>query len=508
MHLGGPHAGLGWARSEVPGTAFVRQHLLAEVPWHAADECSAWRRPPAIPGMSIIRIHPVNAAGGESGEGTTANAESLAGAPLRDPQWYHRPGTLRLPAPPPLSVYVHLPWCLKKCPYCDFNSHEFHTAGATPKDLPEQRYLDAVRADLERSLPLVWGRTVHTIFIGGGTPSLFSPDGIARLLSDLRMLLPLAADCEITMEANPGTFEKERFRAFAQAGVNRLSIGVQTFNDAQLRALGRVHDGAQALAAAEEAARSFETFNLDLMYALPGQTLADLDADLAQAFALGAPHLSLYHLTMEPNTVFAKRPPAGLPDDDTAYDMLDRVTDRTGGAGFERYEVSAYAKSGHRCRHNVNYWQFGDYLGLASPPPRQAFVRAPRDAPGALARAGHVHGPRAGRAGRVQRDRRGARGAAVRVHAQRAAPARRLRLVAVHRALRPAAVGDRDGPAGGRITRAARSQRPARRGTGAAHRARVRLPQRSAGTVPVASPASRRPSTVATTRLQCSPPNS
>jgi len=316
--------------------------------------------------MSLIRIHPVNAAGGESGEGAGANAESLAGAPLRDPQWYHRPGTLRLPAPPPLSVYVHLPWCLKKCPYCDFNSHEFHTAGATPKDLPERRYLDAVRADLERSLPLVWGRTVHTIFIGGGTPSLFSPDGIARLLSDLRMLLPLAPDCEITMEANPGTFEKERFRAFAQAGVNRLSIGVQTFNDAQLRALGRVHDGAQALAAAEEAARSFETFNLDLMYALPGQTLAGLDADLDQAFALGAPHLSLYHLTMEPNTVFARRPPADLPDDDAAYDMLDRVTARTGGAGFERYEVSAYAKSGHRCRHNVNYWQFGDYLGLGA----------------------------------------------------------------------------------------------------------------------------------------------
>ena len=316
--------------------------------------------------MSIVRIHPVNAAGGESGEGASANGESLAGAVIRDPQWYHRPGTLSLPAPPPLSVYVHLPWCLKKCPYCDFNSHEFHTAGATPKDLPETRYLDAVRADLERSLPIVWGRTIQTIFIGGGTPSLFSPDGIARLLSDLRMLLPLAADCEITMEANPGTFEKERFRAFAQAGVNRLSIGVQTFNDAHLRALGRVHDAAQALAAAEEAARSFETFNLDLMYALPGQTLADLDADLDRAFALGAPHLSLYHLTMEPNTVFAKRPPADLPDDDTAYDMLDRVTERTGGAGFERYEVSAYAKTGHRCRHNVNYWQFGDYLGLGA----------------------------------------------------------------------------------------------------------------------------------------------
>ena len=316
--------------------------------------------------MSIVRIHPVNAAGGESGEGASAPPSTPAGATLRDPQWYHRPGTLSLPAPPPLSVYVHLPWCLKKCPYCDFNSHEYGTAGATPKDLPEQRYLDAVRADLERSLPIVWGRTIHTIFIGGGTPSLFSPDGIARLLSDLRMLLPLAADCEITMEANPGTFEKDRFRAFAQAGVNRLSIGVQTFDDERLRALGRVHDGAQARAAAEEAACSFETFNLDLMYALPGQTLAHLDADLDLAFALGAPHLSLYHLTLEPNTVFATRPPANLPDEDTAYEMLDRVTERTAGGGFDRYEVSAYAKPGHRCRHNVNYWQFGDYLGLGA----------------------------------------------------------------------------------------------------------------------------------------------
>jgi putative oxygen-independent coproporphyrinogen III oxidase len=304
--------------------------------------------------MSIIRITP------------DSEAVDPAGAPLRDPQSYHRPGTLSLPAPPPLSVYVHLPWCLKKCPYCDFNSHEYTTAGATPRDLPEARYLDAVRADLERSLPLVWGRTVHTIFIGGGTPSLFSPDGIARLLSDLRMLLPLAADCEITMEANPGTFEKDRFRAFAQAGVNRLSIGVQTFHDERLKALGRVHDRAQAIAAAEEAARSFETFNLDLMYALPGQDLAGLDADLDLGVALGAPHLSLYHLTLEPNTVFASRPPAGLPDEDTAYDMLDRVTERTGGAGFDRYEVSAYARTGHRCRHNVNYWQFGDYLGLGA----------------------------------------------------------------------------------------------------------------------------------------------
>jgi oxygen-independent coproporphyrinogen-3 oxidase len=289
-----------------------------------------------------------------------------AGAPLRDPQWYHRPGTLNLVAPPPLAVYVHLPWCLKKCPYCDFNSHEYTTAGATPADLPEARYLDAVRADLERSLPLVWGRQVQTIFIGGGTPSLFSPEGIERLLSDLRMLLPLAPDCEITMEANPGTFERDRFRAFAQAGVNRLSIGVQSFDDAHLAALGRVHDRAQAIAAAEEAQRSFPTFNLDLMYALPGQTLAGLDADLDQALALAPPHLSLYHLTMEPNTVFGRHPPANLPDDDTAFDMLDRVTERTAAAGLERYEVSAYAREGHRCRHNLNYWAFGDYLGLGA----------------------------------------------------------------------------------------------------------------------------------------------
>jgi putative oxygen-independent coproporphyrinogen III oxidase len=305
--------------------------------------------------MSIIRIAPAGDA-----------APDPAGAPLRDPNWYHRPGTLQLAAPPPLSVYVHLPWCLKKCPYCDFNSHEYTTAGRTPKDLPEARYLDALRADLERSLPIVWGRTIQTVFIGGGTPSLFSPEGIERLLSDLRALLPLAADCEITMEANPGTFEKDRFRAFAQAGVTRLSIGVQSFNDAHLQVLGRVHDRAQALAAAQEAARSFQTFNLDLMYALPGQTLADLDADLDQALALDAPHLSLYHLTMEPNTVFASRPPANLPDDDTAFDMLDRVTERTAAAGFDRYEVSAYARSGHRCRHNVNYWSFGDYLGLGA----------------------------------------------------------------------------------------------------------------------------------------------
>ena len=261
---------------------------------------------------------------------------------------------------PPLSVYVHLPWCLRKCPYCDFNSHEMRAA-----ELPEQRYLDALMADLEAALPLIWGRTVHSIFIGGGTPSLFSPDAIDRLLGGIRARLRLAADCEITLEANPGTFERDRFRAFRAAGVTRLSVGVQSFNDGFLSALGRVHDRAQALAAVEEAAQAFDTFNLDLMYALPGQTLADLATDLGTALALAPPHLSLYHLTIEPNTVFAKYPPA-LPDEDSASDMLDLVTDLTGAAGLYRYEVSAYARDGHRCWHNLNYWQFGDYLGLGA----------------------------------------------------------------------------------------------------------------------------------------------
>ncbi|HJV67584.1 radical SAM family heme chaperone HemW [Ideonella sp.] len=277
---------------------------------------------------------------------------------------YLRPGTLQLGALPPLSVYVHLPWCLKKCPYCDFNSHEIG-ASRNSDTLPEVRYLDALRADLEASLPLVWGRTVHTVFIGGGTPSLFSPEGIARLLSDLRSLLPLAPGCEVTLEANPGTFERERFRAFRGAGVTRLSVGVQSFSDEKLKALGRVHDRAQALAAVEEAAASFDTFNLDLMYALPGQTLPELEQDLATALAFAPPHLSLYHLTLEPNTAFALRPPV-LPDEDTSAEMLDRLVELTDRAGLQRYEVSAYARAGHRSAHNLNYWQFGDYLGLGA----------------------------------------------------------------------------------------------------------------------------------------------
>ena len=306
--------------------------------------------------IPIQRLDGADAGGDEAGGATHAN----------DVLHLMRPGPLQLAALPPLSLYVHLPWCLRKCPYCDFNSHEWRGGpGGDTLAIPEARYLDALVADLDAALPLIWGRTVHTIFIGGGTPSLFSPAAIDRLLGDLRARLKLAPDCEITLEANPGTFERDRFRAFRAAGVTRLSVGVQSFNDTHLAALGRVHDGAQAIAAIEEAASAFETFNLDLMYALPGQTPAQLEADLDQALALAPPHLSVYHLTIEPNTYFAKHPPV-VPEDDTAYDMLDRITERTGAQGLSRYEVSAYARDGHRCAHTLNYWQFGDYLGIGA----------------------------------------------------------------------------------------------------------------------------------------------
>ena len=273
-----------------------------------------------------------------------------------------RPGLLQLQALPPLSLYVHLPWCIKKCPYCDFNSHEWRD---NAQGMPEQRYIDALLADLEASLPLIWGRPVHSIFIGGGTPSLFEPASIDRLISGIRARLPLEAEAEITMEANPGTFEKDRFKAFRAAGVTRLSIGVQSFNDAHLKALGRVHNSDQAMAAVAEAQSAFETFNLDVMYALPGQSLADLTLDIQTALNFKPPHISIYHLTIEPNTMFAKHPPV-LPEDDDAYAMMDLITDMTGAAGLQRYEVSAYAKPGHRCWHNLNYWQFGDYLGIGA----------------------------------------------------------------------------------------------------------------------------------------------
>ncbi len=277
-----------------------------------------------------------------------------------------RPGTLNLTSLPPLSVYVHVPWCLKKCPYCDFNSHEYRGDSKQALDLPEQAYLDALCADLESSLPLVWGRPVHSVFLGGGTPSLFSPDAIARLISDLRARLPLVPDCEITMEANPGTFETDRFHAFRRAGVTRLSVGVQSFNDQHLKVLGRVHNAEQAMAAVHEAQQAFDTFNIDLMYALPGQTMDQFQQDLDTALSLQPPHLSIYHLTIEPNTVFAKHTPKDLPEDDLAYDMLDQITAATAQQGLRRYEVSAFAQAGHQCWHNTNYWQFGDYLGLGA----------------------------------------------------------------------------------------------------------------------------------------------
>lgn len=272
---------------------------------------------------------------------------------------YLQPGALNLSALPPLSLYVHWPWCVRKCPYCDFNSHE------AKGELPEQAYLDALRLDLEQSLPLIWGRKIHTVFIGGGTPSLMSAAGLDRLMSDLRTLLPLELDAEITMEANPGTFEAERFKSYRASGINRLSIGIQSFNPAHLKALGRIHDGDEALRAVEIAKNTFENFNLDLMYALPSQTLDEARRDLETALSFAPPHLSLYHLTMEPNTVFAKYPPA-LPDDDLSADMQDMIAEVTGAAGYEHYEVSAYAQPGRRARHNLNYWKFGDYLGIGA----------------------------------------------------------------------------------------------------------------------------------------------
>ncbi|ALS61188.1 radical SAM family heme chaperone HemW [Pandoraea norimbergensis] len=279
-------------------------------------------------------------------------------------QNFLRPGKISLPALPPMSLYVHFPWCVRKCPYCDFNSHEWRGAGGA-QAFPEQAYLDALRQDLEQSLPLVWGRPVHTVFIGGGTPSLLSAAGLDRLLSDLRALLPLDADAEITMEANPGTFEADKFRSFRASGINRLSIGIQSFNSEHLKALGRIHDGDEARHAIEIAQANFDNFNLDLMFALPNQTLAQCQQDVETALSFSPPHLSLYHLTLEPNTQFHKYPPT-VPDDDTAADMQDWIAERTAAGGFEHYEVSAYAQPLRRAKHNQNYWEFGDYLGIGA----------------------------------------------------------------------------------------------------------------------------------------------
>ncbi len=273
--------------------------------------------------------------------------------------------TWRAPAvPPPLSLYVHFPWCERKCPYCDFNSHARPTSESEAAEL-RSRYLQALREDLESALPTVWGRTVHSIFIGGGTPSLMTGEQVDSLLRDFRTLLPLAPDCEITLEANPGTMEAQRFRDFRQAGVNRLSLGIQSFDDEKLSRLGRIHDARQAVRAAEQAKREFERFNLDLMWALPGQSVQQAEQDLRRALDIAPPHLSLYQLTIEANTVFAKFPPQ-LPDEDVAFEIQQRLQDLTGLAGYRHYEVSAYAQPGQTCVHNLNYWTFGDYLGIGA----------------------------------------------------------------------------------------------------------------------------------------------
>ena len=289
---------------------------------------------------------------------------------------------------PPLSLYIHIPWCARKCPYCDFNSHEARGA------VLEDRYVAALAADLEQSLPQVWGRRVHSIFLGGGTPSLLSGRAVDAILSAVRARLQLAADAEVTLEANPGTAEAGKFRDFRAAGVNRLSLGIQSFDPRHLKSLGRIHDDREARAAIEMARSHFDNFNLDLMYGLPGQTAAEAAADIEAALEFTPPHLSCYHLTIEPNTYFYRYPPL-LPDDETAASMQDAIEARLADAGYEHYETSAFARrseergvrseeesaasvapltphsspltsSGARCRHNLNYWQFGDYLGIGA----------------------------------------------------------------------------------------------------------------------------------------------
>ncbi|MCX4190656.1 radical SAM family heme chaperone HemW [Methylophaga sp. OBS3] len=261
---------------------------------------------------------------------------------------------------PPLSLYIHVPWCVRKCPYCDFNSHK------ASDNLPEQAYVDALIADLAQECPSVWGRTVQSIFIGGGTPSLFSAEAYDRLFSGIRALLPLKADAEITMEANPGTFEAARFRDYRQLGINRLSIGIQSFNNAALERLGRIHNGNEAQRAVEIAYQAgFDNVNLDLMFGLPGQTEAEAITDVTTAIALQPQHISYYQLTIEPNTLFYQQPPT-LPDDDPIIDWQEGNQARLADAGYLQYEVSAYAQKGKQCRHNVNYWQFGDYLGIGA----------------------------------------------------------------------------------------------------------------------------------------------
>ena len=267
-----------------------------------------------------------------------------------------------LTALPPLALYIHFPWCEKKCPYCDFNSHQVKD-GATGFD--EERYINALIADLETELPRIWGRQVHSIFIGGGTPSLLSAKGMDTLLSAVRARIQLDHDAEITMEANPGSVETEKFAGFAKAGINRVSLGIQSFQDAQLKALGRIHNGEEAKRAIAIAIQHFKSVNLDLMYGLPMQTLEDAKRDIDTALSFKTPHLSLYNLTLEPNTYFANFPPK-LPNEDAIDAIFEQNLDLLSKAGYKRYEVSAYAKPGMECKHNLNYWRFGDYIGIGA----------------------------------------------------------------------------------------------------------------------------------------------
>jgi putative oxygen-independent coproporphyrinogen III oxidase len=276
-----------------------------------------------------------------------------------NPVVVERPGVVKLATLPPLALYVHIPWCVRKCPYCDFNSHE------RTGTLPEAEYIQRLFLDLENLLPSVWGRRLTSIFIGGGTPSLFAPESIDALLAGVRARLPLDPGAEVTLEANPGTVEAARFRGFREAGVNRISIGVQSFDERMLKALGRIHDGGEARRAIDAALASFERVNVDLMYGLPGQDIAMARADIESVLAAGVSHISAYQLTIEPNTVFFSKPPV-LPAHDACADMQIAVEEVLSENGFEQYETSAFARPGQRCRHNLNYWEFGDYLGIGA----------------------------------------------------------------------------------------------------------------------------------------------
>ena len=278
----------------------------------------------------------------------------------------------KLTALPPLSLYIHFPWCEKKCPYCDFNSHQIKDgvgnadAGVKPSQgFDEVRYIKALITDLETELPRVWGRQVHSIFIGGGTPSLLSADGMNELLSAIRARVNLEPDCEITMEANPGSVETEKFAGFANAGINRVSLGIQSFQDQQLKALGRIHNGAEAKRAITIALEHFKSVNLDLMFGLPNQTLEAAKADIETALSFKTPHLSFYNLTLEPNTYFANFPPK-LPSEDEIDAIFEQNLALLEAAGYRRYEISAYAKKDQECKHNLNYWRFGDYIGIGA----------------------------------------------------------------------------------------------------------------------------------------------